>query len=73
MTLADQIAETRMELDALYAQQARSERADLEGRVTDRALWRDSIDRRAERIRQVEQRLAELEREHDQGDEREAA
>lgn len=73
MTLADQIQATREELAALYRQQASSERADLDGRVTDRAVWRDSIDRRAERIRQVERRLAELEREYADDEEREAA
>lgn len=73
MTLADQIAETRAELDMLYGRQAQAERADLDGRVTDRALWRESVDRRAERIRQTERTLASLEREFAQAEERDAA
>jgi hypothetical protein len=45
------------ELSGLYRAQRDSEHADRDGRVTDRVLWRQTIARRAERIRQLEQQL----------------
>lgn len=68
MTLADDIQDVADELADLRRQQTMSERADADGRVTDRAEWRLSIDRRAEEIRVLERRLAELEREAQEED-----
>lgn len=48
------------ELEGLYRRQSEAERADLDGRVADRAEWRDALRRRSERIRDLERERARL-------------
>lgn len=57
----DQLSILRDDLADMYRRQRDAEKADLDGRVTDRVLWRRSIDHRAEEIRRLEQRIARLE------------
>lgn len=55
-----EIADVQSELDAEAEWVRRSEWAELDGRVTDRAEWQASLERRRARVRELEARRDEL-------------